>query len=180
MMSVKRIKFAHITMRGDQEAVLSTVELEPGLYETMLASPDFDTEFVQLRTTDKAQAIADFNHLRKRYHVEPLTGKYAALAKDLEAAAAYGMEVAANTEDGGTCNFDAVALNLPKWYKVKIEQAAKAAGVDCFVWKLGGHKLYVFPIPGSGQGAARTAAAEAMRDALYLSGYDATMYYQVD
>lgn len=111
-MSVKRIKFAHITMRGGVEAVLSTVELEPGLYETMLATPDFGTEFKCLRTTDEDQAILDFKHLYKQYHVEPLAGKYAELAKDLEAAAAYGMEVAANVEDGGTCNFDAVALDL--------------------------------------------------------------------
>lgn len=179
-MSVKRIKFAHITMRGGQEAVLSTVELEPGLYETMLLSPDGDKEFGQLRSTDKGTAISDFNFMRKQFHVETLTGKYAELAKDLEAAAAYGMEVAANTEDGGTCNMDAVALDLKGWHKAKIEQAAKAAGVGCFVWKLGGHKLYVFPIRGSGQGDARTAAAEAMREALQLSGYDAGMYYQID
>lgn len=179
-MSVKRIKFAHITMRGGQEAVLSTVELEPGLYETMLTSPDFDTAFVQLRTTNEGQAISDFNHLHKQYYVEPLTGKYAELAKDLEAAAAYGMEVAANTEDGGTCNFDSATLNLRGWRSAKVKAAAKAAGVGCSVWNLYGSKRYVFSIPGCGQANAKTAAAEAMREALQLSGYDAGMYYQMD
>lgn len=179
-MSIKRIKFAHITMNGGQEAVLSTVELEPGLYETMLLSPDGDKEFGQLRSTDKGTAISDFNFMRKQFHVETLTGKYAELAKDLEAAAAYGMEVAANTEDGGTCNCDAVILNLKGWHKAKIEQAAKAAGVGCSVWNLYGSKRYVFSIPGCGQANAKPAAAEAMREALQLSGYDAGMYYQMD
>ena len=176
----RRIKFAHITMQGGLEAVLSTVELEPGLYETMLASPDFDVEYVQLRTTDEAQAIGDFNHLHKQYHVEPLTGRYADLAKDLEAAAAYGLEVAANVEDGGTCNMDAVALDLRGWRRDKVEQAAKAAGVGCFVWNLYGHKRYVFTVRSGGQANRRTAAAEAMREALRLSGYDTGMYYQID
>lgn len=176
----RQIKFAHITMRGGQEAVLSTVELEPGLYETMLLSPDGEREF-GLRSTDKGTAISDFNFLYKQYHVETLTGKYAELAKDLEAAAAYGMEVAANTEDGGTCNFDSSAtLNLRGWRSAKVKAAAKAAGVGCSVWNLYGSKRYVFSIPGCGQGNAKMVAAEAMREALQLSGYDAGMYYRMD
>lgn len=176
----RRIKFAHITMQGGLEAVLSTVELEPGLYETMLASPDFDTEYAQLRSTNEGTAISDFNFLRKKFHVSTLTGKYADLAKDLEAAAAYGLEVAANVEDGGTCNMDAVTLDLRGWRRDKVEQAAKAAGVGCFVWSLYGHKRYVFTVRSGGQANRRTAAAEAMREALKLSGYDAGMYYQMD
>lgn len=176
----RRIKFAHITMQGGLEAVLSTVELEPGLYETMLASPDFGTEYAQLRSTNEGTAISDFNFLRKKFHVEPLTGKYADLAKDLEAAVAYGLEVAANVEDGGTCNMDAVALNLRGWRRDKVEQAAKAAGVGCSTWTLFGHKQYVFTVRSGGQANRRTAAAEAMCEALKLSGYDAGMYYQMD
>ena len=176
----RKIRFKRITMSNGQDAVLSTVELEPGLYETLMASPDYSFEYTQLRTTDEAQAIADFKQLRKQYHVEPLTGRYADLAKDLEAAAAYGLEVAANVEDGGTCNFDAVALDLPGWCRKKVEQAAKAAGVGCSTWTLFGHKKYVFSIRSGYQGSARTEAAEAMAEALKLSGYDAGMYYQMD
>lgn len=176
----RRIKFAHITMQGGLEAVLSTVELEPGLYETMLASPDFDTEYAQLRSTNEGTAISDFNFLRKKFYVSPLTGRYADLAKDLEAAAAYGLEIAANVEDGGTCNFDAVALDLRGWKCDKVEQAARAAGVGCSTWTLFGSKKYVFSIRSRYQGNARTKAAEAMLEALKLSGYDAGMYYQMD
>lgn len=176
----KKIRFQRITLSNGQDALLSTVELEPGLYETIMASPDYSFEYTQLRTTDEAQAIADFKHLRKRYHIEPLTGKYADLAKDLEAAVAHGLEVAANVEDGGTCNFDAVALDLRGWRGDRVEQAAKAAGVSCSTWTLFGSKRYVFSIRSRYQGNARTKAAEAMAEALKLSGYDAGMYYQID
>lgn len=176
----RKIKFEKITMKNGEAAILSTVELEPDLYETLLASPDFGVEYAQLRTTSEAQAIADFKHLHKQYAVEPLTGKYSELAKDLECAAAHGMECAAGTEDGGTCNMDAVAVSLKGWNREKIEQAAKAAGVGCFVWNLYGHKYFVFPIRSGYQGNARTRAAEAMCEALKLSGYKVEMYYQID
>lgn len=176
----RKIRFQRITLSNGQDAVLSTVELEPGLYETIMASPDYSFEYTQLRTTDEAQAIADFKHLRKQYHVEPLTGKYADLAKDLEAAAAYGLEVAANTDDGGTCNTDAVALDLRGWRHYEVERAATAAGVGCSTWSLFGSRRYVFSIRCRYQGNARTKAAEAMAEALKLSGYDAGMYYQAD
>lgn len=175
-----RIRFAHITLKGGEPAVLSTVQLSPGLYETMLASPDFEQEFVQLRTTSRDQAVADFNHLRKTYDVEPLSGKYLRLAEDLEAAAAYGMEEAANTEDGGTCNFDAAVLDLKGWSRKKVEQAAKAAGLVCSVWNICGTKRYVFSMRCRYQAAARTKAAEAMCEALRMFGYSTGMYYQID
>ena len=62
--------------------------------KTMLASPDFGTEYKQLRTDNEAQALADFKRLFSAYHVPPLRGRYAKLAEDLRAAAAYGAEVA--------------------------------------------------------------------------------------
>ena len=176
----RKIRFKRITLSNGQDAVLSTVELEPGLYETLMASPDYSFEYTQLRTTDEAQAIADFKHLNKIYSVSPLTGKYADLAVDLEAAAAYGLEVAANVEDGGSCNFDAVALDLRGWKGDKVEQAAKAAGVSCSTWTVFGSKRYVFIFRSRYQGNARTKGAEAMMEALKLSGYDAGMYYQMD
>lgn len=176
----RKIKFANITMKDGTAAILSTVELAPGQYETMLMSPDCDVEYAQLRTTDEAQAISDFNHLRKQYHVAPLSGKYAKLAEDLKAAAAYGLEAAAGSDDGGTCNMDAVSLILPGWAKAKIEQAAKAAGVGCFLWNLYGSKSYVFSLRCGYQGNARTKAAEAMETHLKDLGYSTLMYYQMD
>ena len=178
-MAVRKIKFANITMKDGVQAILSTVELEPGRFETMLMSPDGDEEYVQLRTTSEAQAIGDFNHLRKTYEVKPLTGKYAKLAEDLKAAAAIGLEAAERSDDGGTCNMDAASLSLPRWNQDKVEQAARAAGVGCSTWTLYGHKRYVFSLC-CGQGNKRMYAAEAMTKALEDMGYDAFTYCQID
>ena len=176
----RKIKRTEITLADGKPAILSTVELAPGLFETMLASPDFDTEYAQLRTTDEAQAISDFNHLYKTYNVATLSGKYAELAEALKKAFTAGKEAAGRTNDGGTCNFDAPTLNLKGWAEAKVKQAAKAAGLNCFVWNLWGSKSFVFSLPIAAQGNARTVAAEAMRDSLKIAGYDAGMYYQVD
>ena len=176
----RKIKKANINLADGKSAILSTVELQPGLFETMLASPDFDTEYAVLRTTDEAQAISDFNHLRKKYHVAPLSGKYAELAEALKKAFAHGVEAARFTDDGGTCNFDAPTLNLKGWNEAKVKQAAEAAGLGCFVWNLWGSKRYVFALHIGAQANARTKAAEAMRANLKAAGYEAGMYYQAD
>lgn len=176
----RKIKSANITLVDGKTAILSTVELGGGVFETLLASPDFGTEYKQLRTSDEAQALSDFKHLFKAYHVAPLTGKYAKLAEDLKSAACEAVKVAQATEDGGTCNMDSVCIKLPGWCRAKVEQAAKTADVGCFVWNLWGIKQYVFPVRVGAQANARTAAAEAMRDSLRASGYDAEMYYQTD
>ncbi len=175
----RRIKTADITLADGKAAILSTAELAPGVYETMVASPDFGTEYKVLHNTSEEGALADFKRLRKTYHVPPLSGKYAQLAKDLKKAAAAGLAAARLSDDGGTCNFDAATIKLKGWHRAKVEQAAKEAGVRCFEWNLWGCKSYVFPI-GSGQGNARTAGAEAMSRHLKSAGYDAGMYYSMD
>lgn len=175
----RQIKKANITLKNGKAAILSTAELAPGLYETMLASPNFDTEYKVLRNTTEEGALADFKSLHKTYHMAPLSGKYAKLAEDLRKAAAVGRAAADLSDDGGTCNFDAATIRLKGWNRAKVEQAAREAGVRCFEWNLWGSKSYVFPIE-CGQGNARTAGAEAMSKALESAGYDAGMYYQMD
>lgn len=175
----RRIKTANITLASGKAAILSTSELAPGEYETMLASPDFGTEYKVLRNTTEEGELADFKRLRKAYHVAPLTGKYAKLAEDLRKAAEVGREAAALSDDGGTCNCDAATIRLSGWTQAKVEQAAREAGVHCFVWNLWGSKSFVFPIE-CGQGNARTAGAEAMSKHLEGVGYAAGMYYQMD
>ena len=177
---VRQIKSFNITLENGKAAILSTAELAPGLYETMLASPDFGTEYKVLRNTTEKGAIADFGRLRKAYHVPPLSGKYAQLAKDLREAAAAGLAAAQLSDDGGTCNFDAATIKLKGWHQAKVEQAAKEAGVRCFEWNLWGSKSYVFPLGGCGQGNARTEAAETMSRHLKSAGYDAGVYYSMD
>lgn len=177
---MKQIKHQKITLESGAAAILSTAEIAPGEFETMLGSLDFNTEYEVLKARTEAQALKHFNYLRDAYHKPPLTGKYLKLAEDLKAAAEHGREVARRTHDGGTCNFDAATLYLKGWNSKKIQQAAKAAGVGCSEWNLWGSKSWVFALSGTGQGDARTAAAEAMRDHLKAAGYETGMYYQMD
>ena len=174
------IKHQNIILEGGKPALLSTAEIAPGEFETMLASPDFGTEYEVLKARTEAQALKHFRHLRDNYHRPPLSGKYAQLAEDLKAAAAHGLEVARNTPDGGTCNFDSVSVYLKGWNGKKIQQAAKAAGVACFERNLWGSRSWCFAARGAGQADANTAAAEAMRDYLKEAGYETGMYYQMD
>ena len=107
--------------------------------------------------------------------------KYEALSEALKRATAAALEaVARDPEDGGTCNFDAPAIALPRWNEAKVKAAAEAAGTGCYSWKLFGEKLFVFPIRAGGQGNSRTRAAEAAERSLKADGYNATMYYQMD
>lgn len=176
----RQIKHQNIILKDGKPAVLSTVEIVPGEFETMLASPDFGTEYEVLKARTEAQAFKHFRYLRDNYHRPPLSGKYAQLAEDLKAAAAHGLEVARNTPDGGTCNFDSVSVYLKGWNGKKVRQAAQAAGVACFEWNLWGSRSWCFAARGAGQADANTAAAEAMRDYLKEAGYETGMYYQMD
>ena len=175
-----QIKRSEIILANGTAAVISTSEIYPGEYETMLATPDFETEYKVLKSYDKESALSDHKHLKKRYHVAPLSGKYLQLSKDLREAAEIGRSAAAGMEDGGTCNFDSCTLYLKGWNQTKVEQAANAAGVGCFVWNLWGSKSFVFPLRIAAQGDPRTTAAEAMRDCLEAKGYSAGMYCQMD
>lgn len=173
------IKQTNITLASGAVALLSASELTPGEYEVMILSPGSGDEHAVLRSSTEACALLDFEHLRKEYHIPPLSGKYAKLAEDLRQAAVIGYAAAAKSSDGGTCNFDAVCLKLKGWQGAKIKAAAKVAGVGCSEWNLWGSKSWVFPIA-AGQADARTDAAEAMRDHLKAQGYEASVYYQMD
>lgn len=111
----------------------------------------------------------------------PLSGKYAALRDAIIVALAAGRATEdAKPDDGGTCNFDAPALVLPRWNAAKIQQVAKEAGSSAFAWNLYGSKLWVLRINSGAQGNARTTNAEAACASLTAAGYDCHMYYQMD
>ena len=156
-----------IKLANGRSAILSAVELPGGKFEVMLLTKDAAADEIR-----SAQ-------MRDQYHVPELTGRYKKLAADLKDALAYGLEHA-GTDDGGTCNFDAPTLHLPRWNQKMVEAAAKEAGTGCFQWKAFSKSVYVFSVPGVGQGYTRTCAAEAMSDFLKDRGYDAGMYYQMD
>lgn len=121
--------------------------------------------------------ICDFINARAWLKAGPrLAGKYAKLRDDLRAAFAETEELE-QTEDGGTCNFDAPVVYLPRWRGKDVEQAAKEAGGGAWKWRGGG---YCISFRGSGQGNRRTRRAEAIREALAARGYETAMYYAMD
>lgn len=118
---------------------------------------------------------------RKEQDAAPLSGKYAKLRDDLRAAYD-ATSWAEHTEDGGTCNFDSPALDLPRWNEKLVKQAAKEAGMGAFKWTCGKSVVlgWVFSFQSTGQGNRRSRRAEAIRDELKKRGYEASMYYQMD
>lgn len=104
---------------------------------------------------------------------------YEKLTQDLSQARAYAIDIGtANTEDGGTCNFDTPVLIAKGCRKDKLEEVAKKAGVRIYKWEAG-----VYHISGDflwGQGNLRTRMAQAFTKVLADMGYDAYTYYAMD
>ncbi len=177
-----------IRLKNGRIYTLDAAKLGPDEYEVMLFNPRTGDEVDSATVSTEADAILQFERLRAKYHhpakAAPaevvLKGRYKKLAEDLKEALAYGLERKGD-DDGGTSNFDAPSLHLPGWERKKVEAAAKAAGLGCFIWNLWGSKSYVFPIQeGVGQGYTRTKATEAMQEFLKNRGYDGMTYCQAD
>ena len=134
---------------------------------------------------DLTDAIHAYDNMKILYALRegedaPLTGKYAKLRDDLNAALEAAKQAALDVDDGGTCNLDAAALSLPRWRKSLVEQAAKEAGTGCFSWQSFGGLRYVFTTPRVGQAHRNEVAAETMTSELSRRGYDAFCYQQMD
>lgn len=107
--------------------------------------------------------------------------KYAALTLALERAKE-DAQFYADSEDGGTCNFDSPTIDYRAMHmsKAKAIESIKAAGLRCFDWNsYGGIRLVVCGI-GHGQGNRNSRMAEAAERSLKASGIAAGMYYQMD
>ena len=180
MNTIKHTEYKH----NGRRVILDTCELAPGKYETMLLYPNGHE--IDCRTArTEADAIADFDKLLTAYPADtkpaapkPLTGKYAKLRDDLIKAHAIALDAAAQVEDGGTCNFDAPSLLLPRWQSAKVKQACEEAGGDYFRW--GYSKRYVICLRLPGQANKRETAAKSMTKALTAMGYDALTYCAID
>lgn len=180
MNTIKHTEYKH----NGRRVILDTCELAPGKYETMLLYPNGHE--IDCRTArTEADAIADFDKLLTAYPADtkpaapkPLTGKYAKLRDDLIKAHAIALDAAAQVEDGGTCNFDAPSLLLPRWQSAKVKQACEEAGGDYFRW--GYSKRYVICLRLPGQANKRETAAKSMTKALTAMGYDALTYCAMD
>ena len=154
----------------------------PTTYEVMVMT-DKGEEIECFRRMGFDAALVIFMAMDVKYTESPapLTGKYAALRDALKTALEAGQKAEAeNPEDGGTCNRDAPAMNLPRWNSAKVEQAAKEAGTFCSTWTLYGCRMFVFMPKTRAQGNARSRNAEAMAGALRQAGYDCQMYYAMD
>ena len=84
------------------------------------------------------------------------------------------------TEDGGTCNMDAVALKISIPAKLAalawVELEKMLARDYGRLWR----GYYMVNIPLSGQANRRTRMAKAACSSLISAGYNATMFYQCD
>lgn len=85
-----------------------------------------------------------------------------------------------DSEDGGTCNFDAPAFRIDGAPAMLIEGAAEQASISVtdFKW-FGGQRWFWLHVM-DGQGNRRTRMAEAATKVLKEAGLEARTYYQVD
>ena len=183
--SIRREEYAYKGRR----VILDTAELSPGKYETMLFRRSDGEEIDSSTATTEVEALEQYAairaaHLPDSERPEPvpvqLSGKYAKLRDDVRKAAQIGLEAASRVDDGGTCNMDSAALNLPRWKEALVEQACKEAGCGCFTWKPFGAKYFVICARIPGQARKQEVAAEAMTAAFHEMGYDALTYCQMD
>lgn len=181
MTTIKHTEYTH----NGRRVILDACELASNHYETMLLYPNCH-EITSRTARTEADAIADFDELLTAYPADtkpaapkPLTGKYAKLRDDLRKVYEIGKAAAAQVDDGGTCNFDAPSISLPRWQSAKVKQACKEAGCGCFEWKSFGRR-WIISFRIAGQAYKRETAAEAMTKALAGMGYDALTYCAID
>ena len=109
--------------------------------------------------------------------------KYAELIGALKKAQETAKAAGLLSDDGGTCNFDAPALFMPKGTREEaMKKIGDAAGVrfdkwyntmDGAWWTIHGDFI-------SGQGNRRSRIAEAFADSLKADGIKCDVYYQID
>jgi len=106
----------------------------------------------------------------------------ARLAGDLTAAAKLARYAAAEVDDTGTCNLDAVFVRLPQIDEAGVKAAAEEAGL--IVTKIERHSIfgtgYLIHPPSVGQADKRTAAAKAVHHSLDADDYDVDHWHQTD
>jgi hypothetical protein len=91
-------------------------------------------------------------------------------------------QVHAESDDGGTCNFDCAFLTVPQMREEQAKQIAELAGVRLYLWP--NHSIYgrILQVQGgrSGMGNRQTRMAEEMKRSLEADGFKAGVYYQMD
>lgn len=104
----------------------------------------------------------------------------------LERAAVAGYAFA-ESNDGGTCNFDAPALAVDRaalkqmhMDRKTVEAAISGAGLTCWEWKSFCSRRLVLNGAFYGQASRRSRMATAFAKSLDEAGYPVSMYYQMD
>lgn len=186
-MEIRQLAKDEFSANG-RRLLVSTIEMWPGKFETLVMYACNYMDIDERRTLDEAEALKNHEELVKKYKQQekkkpiekPLTGKYLQLAEDLKRIHAEAVKACENIHDGGTCNHDAPALYLPRWNAAQIKQAAKVAGVGCFKWGSFGGGNWVFCPRINGQAYRREKCAEYMTEALRRAGYEAITYCAMD
>ena len=92
--------------------------------------------------------------------------------------ARHASEQKKDIDDGGTCNLDTPVLVLSNWSNEDIKKAFDFTGLIPHIYDHG--KTVHIGGAVDGCGFRRTAMAEAFRDSLKESGYQAYVYYKID
>ena len=106
--------------------------------------------------------------------------RYERLTKILIEAKAVATAINIGREDGGTCNFDSLALPLVRWQETKVIKAIESAGLSGHKTLYHGCARYHIIPPGGWRGSNRTKAAETMRDYMVKNEYEASVFYMMD
>ena len=171
--------------RGKNRLIVSAAQLAPGLYEVATLRPS-GAELELVRTASEPEARAVYAQMQQRFGPVAEKASETPAMRQLIAAlirAADAARIAADAdggEDGGTCNFDSPALELPRWREADIQYCARRAGTSAFSWRIFGKRLWVFGVPLGGQGNRRSRQAEAMVQSLTADGFTACEYCQMD
>lgn len=86
----------------------------------------------------------------------------------------------ADSEDGGSCNFDSCVIKLLRWTENDINEVKNISGISIGTQLSGWHKGYRIVSIGSGQANRNKRMAEAAKKSLKEDGYDVYMYYELD
>lgn len=87
-----------------------------------------------------------------------------------------------NADDGGTCNFDAPALDYKRLglSKAHAAEIICSVGLRCFEWKPFRYSYLVVTGFQRGQANRRSEMSEAFSESLHADLIPVTMYYQMD
>ncbi len=155
--------------------IVYTSDLD-SFFETMVADQNFD-ECEILRTNDKKEALKNHSKMVSKY---TFSEEVITLANTLKLANEEAQKCD-YIEDGGSCNFDSVTINLKGKRKDFINQLELLSGfhidkISSKIWA----GFYFVHFNLKGQANRRTKMAQTANNFLQQNNINSTMYYQLD